>query len=233
MSDYLWDKSGEPDADVERLEELFKDLRYQPLELELPLTPGLSAIAPRRKNYWTGLAAAAALVLMGLAGLWLNQHRGGGRTISQSSAVAQATQETERQPDMSAIENPSAAAPGPAREDERQADPAVEGPRRQILPRQAPRRKQELVGPNMVGPHGVTRVSTDRQEVADAGRQRRFEQQKQQAEGIRAREELMLALQVASAKLNHAQRKARGGTSIPGPDSKPAAPANIPWNKSR
>jgi hypothetical protein len=50
---------------------------------------------------------------------------------------------------------------------------------------------------------------------------------------LRAKEDLMLALQVASTKLNHAQRKAKGGTSIPGPDSKPAAPASIPWNKSR
>ncbi|MDT7779523.1 MAG: hypothetical protein QOC99_2035, partial [Acidobacteriota bacterium] len=36
MSDYLWDKSGEPEAEVERLEELLGSLRHTPRMLELP-----------------------------------------------------------------------------------------------------------------------------------------------------------------------------------------------------
>ncbi|MDT5158239.1 MAG: hypothetical protein QOH51_2596 [Acidobacteriota bacterium] len=36
MSDYLWDKSGEPEAEVERLEELLGSLRHRPRMLELP-----------------------------------------------------------------------------------------------------------------------------------------------------------------------------------------------------
>jgi hypothetical protein len=230
MSNYLWDKSGEPDAEVERLEELFKDLRYQPRELELPSTaqlPAQLAHAPRR-NYWPGLAAAAALILMGLAGFWLVQNRG--HRVAQPSVAAQATQDTQPPPEANGGTDSSAS----VKVYEREANQRFEGQRRQGLPHTAARRRQELVGPKMVGP-GTTNVSPERLEVADAGPQRRLEQEQreQQAEGLRAKEELMLALQVASAKLNHAQRKAKAGTSIPSPDSKPAAPASIPWNKSR
>jgi hypothetical protein len=248
MSDYLWDKSGEPDAEVERLEELLGGLSYQPRELQLPLTTQLTArlnVATRR-NYRPGLAAAAALVLMGLAGFWLVQHRGRA-TVSPSSAVAQATQaahQTQPTREANAVDNSVASNSGvsvPVKVDEGQAKQRFEVARlktAQALPQTALRRRQELVGPHIVGPN-ANGASNEGREVADTGAQRRrLEQQReaqleQQAAGLRAKEELMLALQVASTKLNHAQRKARGGTAIPGPDSKPAAPASIPWNKSR
>jgi hypothetical protein len=231
MSDYLWDKSGEPDPEIERLEELFKDLRYQPRELELPLDAQLAVAA--RRNYWPRLAAAAALILMGLAGFWLVRHRGS-RVASPSSAVAQVNQETQPPREANAgTDSSTSLNASPVKVYERPANERVEGPRRQALLHTAVRRRQELAGPQMVEPN-TTNVSPERREVADVGPQRRLEEQReQQAEGLRAKEELLLALQVASAKLNHAQRKAKGGTSIPGPDSKPAVPANIPWNKSR
>ena len=34
--DYLWDKSGEPDPEVQKLEEILGTLRYQPRPLNLP-----------------------------------------------------------------------------------------------------------------------------------------------------------------------------------------------------
>ena len=37
MSDYLWDKKGEPDAEVARLEALLGAFRHEPRRLELPL----------------------------------------------------------------------------------------------------------------------------------------------------------------------------------------------------
>jgi hypothetical protein len=33
---YLWDKSGEPDAEMQELEQIPGTLRYQPKSLELP-----------------------------------------------------------------------------------------------------------------------------------------------------------------------------------------------------
>ena len=60
--DYLWDKSGEPEPQIQQLEEILGTLRHQPRPLNLP----------RRRNYMPLLAIAATVVLALLAGgLWL------------------------------------------------------------------------------------------------------------------------------------------------------------------
>ncbi|HYJ45177.1 MAG TPA: hypothetical protein VEV81_01095, partial [Pyrinomonadaceae bacterium] len=71
--DYLWDKSGEVDADIERLEGMLSGLRYKRPAEPLPL-PVVSR--PRLRLNFPLLAAAAALVLLLLAGgLWLGLRR--------------------------------------------------------------------------------------------------------------------------------------------------------------
>ena len=63
--DYLWDKSGEPDPQIQQLEEILGTLRYQRKPLNLP----------RRRNYFPLLAIAATVVVTLLtAGLWLQIH---------------------------------------------------------------------------------------------------------------------------------------------------------------
>ena len=68
MSNYLWDKSGEPDAEVERLETLLSGFGHRPRPLALPA----QAAPDVRRRSWlyapVGLAAAAALLLAFLAG---------------------------------------------------------------------------------------------------------------------------------------------------------------------
>ena len=60
--DYLWDKTGEPDAELRELEERLRPLR------RLPPPPAWPADGGRKTPWrWVGLAAAAALVL-GVAG---------------------------------------------------------------------------------------------------------------------------------------------------------------------
>ena len=60
--DYLWDKSGEPDPQIQQLEEILGTLRYQPKPLNLP----------HRRNYFPLLAiAATVLVTLLSGGLWL------------------------------------------------------------------------------------------------------------------------------------------------------------------
>jgi|SRR5215204_2158027 len=69
MSDYLWDKTGEPDAEVERLEALLGGFGHTPRPLALPAP---AATYGRRRSWLfapVGLAAAAALVLAFLAGV--------------------------------------------------------------------------------------------------------------------------------------------------------------------
>lgn len=60
--DYLWDKSGEPDPQIQELENILAPLRYQPKPLELP----------RKRNYFPLLAiAATVLIALLAAGAWL------------------------------------------------------------------------------------------------------------------------------------------------------------------
>src|SRR5689334_16485059 len=64
--DYLWDGSGEPDADVEQLEKLLGSYRYQPRPLDVRFEQQL---ATRRPFFWVKYAAAA-VILMALVGAW-------------------------------------------------------------------------------------------------------------------------------------------------------------------
>jgi hypothetical protein len=67
--DYLWDKTGEPDPQVQQLEEILGSLRYQPKPFEIPEELPL----PRRRNYFPWLAIAAGVLLAVLAGgIWLS-----------------------------------------------------------------------------------------------------------------------------------------------------------------
>lgn len=56
--DYLWDRSGTPDPEVQRLEELLGRYKH-----EAPLK-----VAPHRPRRWLSLAAAAALIILVAAG---------------------------------------------------------------------------------------------------------------------------------------------------------------------
>jgi len=75
--DYLWDKTGEPDPEIQQLEEILGSLRYQPKSLELPHNIPM----PRQWRNHFPLVAIAASVLLALlaAGVWLRM-----RTQSES-----------------------------------------------------------------------------------------------------------------------------------------------------
>lgn len=66
--DYLWDKTGQPDPQIQELEEILGTLRYQPRPLEIPQ----ETLTPKRRSYFP-LMAIAATVLLALAatGVWL------------------------------------------------------------------------------------------------------------------------------------------------------------------
>jgi hypothetical protein len=59
--DYLWDSSGKPDPDVQRLEELLARYRHTP---SAPQFPAAVKPMPRKVRYWVPLLAAAAVVLL-------------------------------------------------------------------------------------------------------------------------------------------------------------------------
>jgi hypothetical protein len=66
--DYLWDKTGQPDPEIQQLEEILGTLRYQPKPLVIPD----DVRVPRRRNYFPLLAIAASILLALVAGsIWL------------------------------------------------------------------------------------------------------------------------------------------------------------------
>jgi hypothetical protein len=65
--DYLWDRSGEPDPEIEQLEQALSQYRYQAQPISVALESQLNV----RRTGWVKYAAVAAAVLVALAGFWL------------------------------------------------------------------------------------------------------------------------------------------------------------------
>ena len=97
--DYLWDKTGQPDPQIQQLEEIMGTLRYQPKPLVLP----------RRKNYLPLLAIAASILLAILAGgIWLRV-RSRNETPKQQAQVESPTpipDVTPKTPEKQSTANP-------------------------------------------------------------------------------------------------------------------------------
>lgn len=66
--DFLWDGSGEPDAEVERLAQKLGELRYRPVALKLPDRP--RPFAARRFSYPVMAMAASLVLMIAAATLW-------------------------------------------------------------------------------------------------------------------------------------------------------------------
>ena len=62
MNDYLWDKSGEPDPEIQRLEDLLSSVKYRGSRISFP------------RKRWVPFAVAASLILA-TAGAWMALHR--------------------------------------------------------------------------------------------------------------------------------------------------------------
>ena len=69
---YLWDRSGEPDPEIQELEEILGTLRYQPRGLAIP--PDLQV--GRRRNFFLPMTIAAAIAFVAVVlGLWFSFNR--------------------------------------------------------------------------------------------------------------------------------------------------------------
>ena len=226
MSDYLWDKKGEPDAEVARLETLLGAFAHEPRRLELPA----EAAPPAPRSMWlspftsrlfapAALAAAAALLVASVlvASAFLRSHV---TTEGQHAAAPESSRPTED-----------------ARKDER---PAPRGDERAMLepPPGAdgvkPRGKVESAAvrtlPNVAREGKVTQltaVSRRRQKGAAAGPARGgndagggFTLEAMSAPGgpssfvenarLLTKEQLVYALRLTGAKLRDVRQKAQG-----------------------
>jgi hypothetical protein len=157
--DYLWDKSGEPDPQIQELEQILAPLRYQPKPLALPVT--------RRRNYFPLAIAATLLIALLAGGLWL-------RSRSQKPAQRQVA---ESGPTVPAAPSPSV--------------PSVfkENPSASLLVKNAAAPKR-----NPVPRHKPVLTTVEREEA------------------LAAKQQVMLALRLASEKLRLAQQRTQGAS---------------------
>ena len=182
-ADYLWDKTGEPDPEIQQLEEILGTLRYQPRPLEIPagLHIGRDRSFFRSHAAPLAIAATVAMLLLGL-GLWLGLQR-----------LQRSPQQIVKSPDTPQVrpesppnekQNSAVAASTPAPEQKR----IEESPRRHVNP--------SLLARN---PKRDRNTAVKDQQLM----------LKEQQEARAAKDQLMLALRVTSLKLNLAQRKAQ------------------------
>lgn len=188
--DYLWDKSGEPDPEIQELERVLGTLRYQPRPLEIPegLQPerqrfSLRGFAPR-----LAIAAAIALIVLG-AGLWLSLER-----RDTSGAVT-----TKTKPSTSVKSN-QAVANVPNNLPNNQKDNAQE-------PGSVPMDRLNKPRRNRLNQTSIA-SNANRKRDLELKRPELAANELKEAEAGKA--QLMLALRVASAKLNFALKKAQG-----------------------
>ena len=167
--EYLWDKSGEPDPEIQQLEQILGTLRYQPKPLVLP-----DDVRPLQRNHRLPLVAIAATLLVALlaAGLWLIFTKKPEQPLNARTNV------------------PAAPSPLPEQAPERTKNPVED-----IVSLKGEQPEKNKTFKNV---RRTTRVTTARLTT----------EEREQA--IEAKQQLMVALRVASEKLNLAQRKTHG-----------------------
>ncbi len=133
---YLWDKSGEPDEEIQQLESLLSEFRYDPRPLVLP------AETPKRTIFdlvplmtWRYAALAAmALLALGL-GIWLSVRL----TTNAPTVVANpATPTPTATPEQIIVPVPHVAPPAPAPQTVKQ--PYAPAPKAHFVKHHAPRK---------------------------------------------------------------------------------------------
>lgn len=201
MNDYLWDRTGEPDPEIQQLEEVLGTLRYQPRPLEIPadVVPGRkrfdflavgSSLAPR-----LAIAAAIALVVLGL-GLWLTLQR----QHAPELAVGKGTPATTVATSQAAVVAPNAVELKAVTSNKAGNDSAPAK-----ISRQVKVHRHMNAG---VANRDTTAANTNRNRSPVRANSELAAGEIKEAEA--AKQQLMLALRLASSKLSFAQRKTRG-----------------------
>lgn len=181
-NDYLWDRTGKPDPEIQQLEQVLGTLRYQPRPLELP--------APVRVGHgrpvFTRIAIAAAVAMMLIGGAWwLLLHRQNDSVDLGSASNVPAVESVKTAP-------------------ENAVTPANDGIVESRIVSGTAKKKQKR--------SGISKGLLARNKQFRRFKPRGTElSAKDRAEAQAAKGQLLLALRVASAKLSLAQKKAQGG----------------------
>lgn len=217
MNDYLWDKTGEPEEDVRQLEELLGGLRHRPAPLRLPAAPPAAGL--KYRPFRPAYAIAAALALAALAGLWFAVTKDrAARTPHTAATNARATETATRTETPARVEPPTTR--NEARnEAERVRDESATGADETSVLPAVSRRQFVRVSAKPPSRQASGRASAAKQRGrrGEPNAAPRREQplartappaptREQQA----AKEQLMFALRLTSAKLGDVKRKASG-----------------------
>jgi hypothetical protein len=192
--DYLWDRTGEPDPEIQQLEAVLGTLRHQPRPLEIPagIEPGRQRSNFSRTgsslNSRLAIAAAIAVIVLGL-GLWLGLQR---RSSQESLKV---------EPARATSPGTQVIAPVEVVPDKAGDNGVTVAIDRGDKPR------VRKVSPGRVN-RGVVAANTNRNRRPTMKNSELAADELKEAEA--AKQQLMLALRVASSKLNFAQRKTQG-----------------------
>jgi hypothetical protein len=220
MSDYLWDKSGEPEAEVERLEELLGRLRHTRGAPELPkevethastragLFGSSGLLRPAR------LAAAAALLLAVLAGAFVAL-----RTFKTDGGRASVHNETQVVRPKAAVAPEEARAPEETRAPEVAVSPSKESETRERPQRETAPRDVLVVERTL--PKSRGREFLPREAIASEPPRRVYKPAPARGESydpavsdverrVRAKEQLVYALRLTSEALKEVRGRASG-----------------------
>lgn len=185
--DYLWDKTGEADPQIEHLERVLGQLRSKRDARDLmPAFDNLQRTRPRAFYSKTLLIAASiAFAILALG------------------AFAAVVRETKRQSETAVVmlnPAPPAQAVAPAKDtsvrDDESDRPAPVEVSNTRMKRSAPEARRRGAARNVLA----------------------SESERERAEGLMAKEQLIKALEITSSKLNVVQKKVQG-TNTPGPSS--------------
>src|SRR6266536_2282648 len=192
--DYLWDRTGEPDPEIQQLEDVLGTLRYQPQPLAIPEQQENS----RKQSHFSQFAIAAALTVMLFGAAWwilLTSRR-----AADSAKVHPATTAT--------AADPESVASIKAISSSDQAMRSIENGKRAQPPRH--RVTQTVLTRNVKHSNGAAPLGTP----PSPGRSQVVKSYeaitRERAEAEAAKEQLLLALRVVSAKLSLAQKRAQG-----------------------
>jgi hypothetical protein len=214
--DYLWDQTGEPDAEIQELERVLGTHRYQPRPLAIPEMPQFET-SPRR-NFQPFLAIAATIILaVGAVALWrgFSSDFGFGFARHETPEVAKNTTNATNAPQPAASvdsANPATRAAATIPTDVLSEVPSVGSAETPEVVKPAT--------PSATNSTASNRQLTPRRNRPGPGvnpsRSRSVEPQRpvlaanELKEAEEGKAKLMLALRVASEKLNFALRKAQG-----------------------
>lgn len=196
--DYLWDKTGEPDPEIQELERVLGTLRYQPRPLDIP-----AGLAPERKSAFLprllAIAATVAIMLLGV-GLWFGLQRQQPAAVSKVENTPGTTNGGDPLTGLAPkkIDGPA----GPMGPQGATGPIGSQGPVA-LLPAIEPSNKRirHRVNPGALShePAGNRRTRLNTPQLSAEER----------AEAEAVKEQLLLALRVASSKLSFAQKKAQ------------------------